>query len=352
MIVRREVVAPVLVLEQRKLNRGQIADLSINSRILQGNRAGDPTVRPVRAYIPSAAAHTPTAKFPVLYLLAAWTNAGRSQFDWKPFKESLSERLDRLIHSGAMRPAVVVAVDTYSRFGGSQYIDSDFFGPHARHIVEELIPFCEQNLPILSGPKHRGVFGRSSGGFGALRLAMDFPGIFSAAASHSGDMGFELLFGGDLVNFPDKLSRYQGKVRNFLDFAWQAPKLSGGDVHLLMLLGMCGFYSPNLSSDDGFDLPIDLQNGSIRHDIWSKWLENDPVRRSKLKRDGLALLKYLYLDCGTRDQYHLLYGARQLHGNLSALGVRHDFEEFNDDHSGTDYRFDVSLPAMTNALLA
>jgi enterochelin esterase-like enzyme len=334
------------------LNHGQIADLSINSRILQGNRAGDPAVRPVRAYVPSDPRRADSSKFPVLYLLSAWTNAGRSQFEWKPFKESLPDRLDRLMNSGLMKPAVVVAVDTYSRFGGSQFIDSEFFGAHAQHIIEELIPFCEQNLPILPGAGFRGVFGRSSGGFGALRLAMDFPGVFSAAASHSGDMGFDLLYGGDLVNFPNKLARFECNVSAFLDYAWKAPKLSGGDIHLLMLLGMCGFYSPNLQSELGFDLPIDLKDGSIHPEIWSKWLENDPVRMAIPRQDILRQMKYLYIDCGTRDQYHLLYGARQLHKGLNSVGVRHVYEEFNDDHSGTDYRYDRSLPSMIDALLA
>jgi enterochelin esterase-like enzyme len=327
---------------------GQLVSLTITSRLLAGNRAEDTSVRPVQAYVPAAAGKG--GRFPVIYLLAPWTNAGRAQFEWKPFREALNERLDRLIAAKAIPPVVVVAVDTYSRFGGSQYIDSEFFGPHARHVLEELIPFCEAKLPIAAGMRHRAVMGRSSGGFGALRFVMDHADAFAAAGCHSGDLGFELLFGGDLVTIPNKLAKYQGSVQLFLDYAWSAPKLAGGDVHLLMLLGMCGFYSPNADAPLGFDLPIDLVTGAINHPVWQRWLSHDPVRRAAAAIERLGAVKALYIECGNRDQYHLVYGARQFRQLLQQQGVRHEYQEFNDDHSGTEYRYDVSLPILTAAI--
>ncbi len=329
--------------------KGRILVTAQECKRLSGNRAGEPSERIVTVYLPPEASDS-SRRFPVLYALAPWTHAGRSMFEWKPFKESLPERLERLTSDGKMPPAIVVAPDLYTQFGGSQYINSSYFGPHGDYIVHDLIPYVEQTYPVQVGPAHRGVFGRSSGGFGAIRLATDYPGAFAAVASHSGDMGFDLLFHPDLHTFCEKLAKWRGGVSEFLAYVAAAPKLSNGDIHLLMLLGSAGFYSPNPHTADGFDIPIDLYSGEIVEQVWRRWLEQDPVIVAATKPQGLRSLRHFYLECGRMDQYRLLYGARQLHQVLRRLGIEHDYEEFDDNHSGTEYRFDISLPRMMGVL--
>ena len=204
----------------------------------------------------------------------------------------------------------------------------------------------------MKGAQHRGLFGRSSGGFGALRLAMDFPGHFGAVACHSGDLGFDLLFRPDLHTFSDKLAKWSGSIDAFLEHVETATKISSGDIHLLMLLGSAGFYSPDLHEAAGVQLPVDLRTAAIRQDIWDKWLSHDPISRLDQHAEGLRKLKYLYVECGQYDQYRLLYGARQFVDKLKHLQVNHHYEEFPDNHSGTDYRYDVSLPAMVGSLIS
>jgi hypothetical protein len=42
--------------------------------------------------------------------------------------------------------------------------------------------------------------------------------------------------------------------------------------------------------------------------------------------------------------------ARILSKRLAAAGIRHTYEEFDDDHSDVDYRMDTSLPFLYRAL--
>jgi len=334
--------------------KGNIHRIFLESKCLANNKAAQDSKRPLLVYTPPELASSKTQRLPVLYILAPWTSAGRQQFDWKPFKESLPERLERLTQHSNMPPCIVVAPDLYTRYGGSQYINSDFFGPHSEHILEEVIPYVEKHFQVLPGYEHRGVFGRSSGGFGALRLACDFPASFAGVACHSGDLGFELLFGGDLQSFPRLLAKHRCDVQAFLDYAFSSDKLSSSEVHLLMLLGCAGFYSPNSNHPLGFDIPIDLYSGKINRDVWQRWLSNDPVTLCQKPESisNLKKLSYLYLECGRFDQYHLLYGARQLNDILKLSKVAHTYEEFDDNHSGTDYRYDVSLPSLVRNLAA
>ena len=186
-------------------------------------------------------------------------------------------------------------------FGGTQYIDSAFFGPHGRFIAHEVVALVDRHLGT-QAPR-RAVFGRSSGGFGALRLAMDYPGVFSAVAAHSADLGFEQMFATDVLMLCDKLRRYNLEIPRFLTFCRTATKLSSSDVHALMLLGSAGFYSANPNHPNGFDLPIDLYSGRMNNAVWERWLAHDPVHCLAKDTNVKALqsLKFLYVECGLRE---------------------------------------------------
>jgi hypothetical protein len=83
---------------------------------------------------------------------------------------------------------------------------------------------------------------------------------------------------------------------------------------------------------------------------WANWLRHDPAIVVESRADELRRLKALYIDCGERDQFNLLYGARRFVRRLRELGIEHRYEEFPDNHSGVDYRMDDSLPFLAKAL--
>ena len=277
--------------------------------------------------------------------------SGRSMFNWEPFREDLASRLDRLINEKIIPPCVVICPDLYIDYGGSQYINSPWIGHHADHIVKELIPWVESNLPVARDAARRCVLGRSSGGFGALRFVMDFDDCFAAAACHAGDMGFEWVYRRSLIDICTALYKQRDPMLWMRDLSRQ-KKLSGFDTHVMMMMGMCGFYSPNPDSPLGFDIPVSIRDGEILEDIWQRWVEHDPLARlnHQVVVDRLGHLKNLFLDCGNKDQYFLQYGARQFSKKANALGVNHTYAEFDDNHSGTSYRFDESLPRLLAAI--
>ena len=128
--------------------------------------------------------------------------------------------------------------------------------------------------------------------------------------------------------------------------------MSGFETHIMMLLGMCAFYSPNPDSPHGFDLPISLRTGELLEPVWQRWRSHDPLEliEHAAVQDRLGKLKHLFIDCGNRDQYFLQFGSRQLVAKLKKIGISHNYSEFDDNHSGTAYRYDVSLPKLLNAI--
>src|SRR5262249_57418048 len=59
---------------------------------------------------------------------------------WQP---NLAVRMDRLIARGAP-PAILVMPDCFTRYGGSQYLDSSATGSYETHLLEELIPWVDR----------------------------------------------------------------------------------------------------------------------------------------------------------------------------------------------------------------
>lgn len=332
---------------------GSIRFLVHESQVLHGNRYDDPTLRQHPVYLPPSYATEPDRRFPVLFVLAGYTSTGLHLVGPGTFSESLPARLDRLILEGTLPECIVVAPDCMNRLGGSQYRNGAA-GRYADLIVEELVPLVDRELRTTGPEAGRAVFGKSSGGFGALWLGMEHPDVFPVVASHSGDAGFEISALGEIPTLVRCLDRYPGddtaKVEAFLTDFWAKPKRSYAEGHALMMLACASAYSPDPDQPLGFRLPCDAHTGRLLPEVWERWLAHDPVRAVETHADGLRTLRALYVECGSRDQYGLQLGARQLHEELERRDIAHRYEEFDDDHSNTGYRYDVSLPWLVGAL--
>jgi enterochelin esterase-like enzyme len=334
------------MIKDRSLRRGAIHALSVDSLALSGNLLGDPTRRDVPVYVPPG--HS-GAGLPLLVDLVGYTAGGPAHIAWKNFSENVPERLDRLIGTGAMPPVAVAFPDCFTRLGGNQYINSDAMGRWEDFLIDEMLPAVEQTFRC-GGAGRRGVFGKSSGGYGAIVHALRHADIWAAAACHSGDMGFDLCYRGDLIGCVRTLGRHDRSIQKFMTRFEAAPKTGDADLHTLMILAMAATYDPAPSEFLGIRLPLDLETGELIESRWANWLAWDPVRMADRLAPNLNRLKALYIDCGTDDQYNLVFGARQLHRKLDARGIAHRYEEFPDNHSSVDYRMDESLPFLAKAL--
>jgi S-formylglutathione hydrolase FrmB len=330
---------------------GSLYWLEHDSAILTGNRPGDPTRRRHPVYLPPGYADS-DRRYPVLWSLAAYTSAGPGQVAWRNHGESLPQRVDRLIRSGEMAPVIIVFPDAYTALGGNQYVNTPAIGNYADYLIEELVPAADSTFRTVAEARGRAVFGKSSGGFGALHLVMAHPGYFAAAASHAGDCGFDRVYLRDFAPCCDVLARYGGDVEAFVRSFWRQRRPTGADFHTLMTLCLAATYSPSASEPMGLELPFDLRTCRLNDAVWERWLAFDPVYRVTGSRDALSALVGLWTDVGRRDQYFIHYGSRDFHDRLSAAGIAHHYEEFDGTHSGIDWRFDHSLPWLARCLLS
>ena len=330
----------------------RITEVVVPGVTLAGNPLGDPARRRVPVYLPPS--YDDTKRFPVIYLLAGFASTGQSFLNYSFGRQSVPEMADSLIAEGRMQESIIVLPDCMTRYGGSQYVDSPATGNYETYLVDELIPFIDRTLSTLPHKKHRAIAGKSSGGFGALRLAMKHPHLFAAAACHSGDMGFELCY---KPNFPAAarvLEQYGGSLAAFLTSYEQALKKPAKEFALLDLIGMAAAYSPPLAAGtpDALLLPFNPHTCEPVDEVWQHWLSFDPVEMigHKEYREALRSLDLLFLDCGTLDEYNLQFGHRIFSARATRYAIAHRYEEFMDSHSNTSYRYAQSLPALSEAI--
>lgn len=326
---------------------GRVETPTIESKVLAGNRLGDPTRREVPIYLPPGW-DAPGASFPVVFLLAGFTSRGQKFLETHPWHKGVALRYDELVAAHAAPPAILVMPDCFTRLGGSQYVNSSYTGRYEDHLVRELVPFVDQHYPTLPG--RRGVMGKSSGGYGAMRLSMRHSGVFCAAASISGDCHFEYGYAAEFLAALRGLESAGGDPAAFLESFFAAPTLDGDGHAVINLLAMSACYSPNPDCALGFDLPIELGTGRRRDDVWQRWLAFDPVNLIEQHASDWRSLDWLHLECGKRDEFHLQFGLRILRERLTALEIPHEHEEFDGGHFGTDDRYLELLPRMIAAL--
>lgn len=329
------------------MSRGSVIVERFESTVLRGNPLDDPHVREVPVYLPSGYEAERSRRYPVIYWLHGFTGIGLSSIAKSLWTPSLPELMDRVIADGAP-PAILVMPDGSTRYGGSQYINSPATGRYEDHVVQELVPHIDRTYRTQPGAAHRGVVGKSSGGYGAVVLAMRNPGVFGGMASHSGDMYFEACYKPFFWKALNVINRHRG-VEGFLRAFEAMPKKARDAADALtILVAMAQAYSGHPGG--GFDLPVDVPTGEMREDVWARWLDWDPVVMAERHADALRQMRLIYIECGTKDEWNLHYGARIFHRRLEALGVRHEHAEFDDDHGNIQYRYVESLRRLAHAL--
>ncbi len=322
---------------------GSVAHLRHESEVLKGNAPGDPHVRDLFVYLPPGY-EADERRYPSVYCLTGFTGRGKMLLNDNAFTPNLAERMDKLIAAGTIKPMILVMPDCFTRYGGSQYINSTATGRYEDYLTDEIVTFVDTEFRTVADRDARAVMGKSSGGYGSLIMGLRHADLFGLVCSTAGDAYFEYCYPTD---FPKAFRLINGDPKRFMRDFWATERHLKDDHAALNTIGMAACYSPNGSD---FDLPFDLETGEIRGEVWKRWLEHDPVRSVEKHSANLRSLRLLYIDAGTRDEFSLDVGAKILSRKLSGLGVEHIHEEFDDGHFNISYRYDRSLILISEAL--
>ncbi len=332
--------------------------LTHESKLLADNPLGDPARRDVVVLLPPSYDASPTRRYPVVLLLAGFgSNGWQLAFNRSAWQTPLPERLGAAMRAGRVREAIVVAPDCFSRYGGSQYVDSPATGRYQSYVCDELVPFVDGALRTIPRREARAVIGKSSGGYGAVVLAMQRPDVVSAVASHAGDGAFDISYLRELPHTVLALEK-RGGLAAWLRWFEQQPQKGQAAFEVMSNLCCAAAWSPSANGPygfgAGFDLPVSPVTSAIIPDVWGRWLANDPVRMidDARWRASLAQMRAIFVDAGIGDEYNLQLATRQLAAKMAQYKLAHTHEEFDGGHFNTSYRYERSFAAVTSALEA
>jgi S-formylglutathione hydrolase FrmB len=311
------------------------------SEALRDNPLGDPHERPLWVWSPE----DDSKRYPSVYVIQGMTGMVGAWFNTEPWDESYASRID------SMSPeAVVVLVDAFTAVGGSQYLDSEGIGNYHSYLCDELVPFVDANYPTVAAPEHRGIQGKSSGGYGSMITPFLRPDLFGGLATHAGDALFEVCYARDFAPCARALrDEYGGSFDAFWkDFHSRPPLSKPKDEVLVNTYAMAAAYSNN-------ELPFDLETGELDADVWERWLEWDPVMRGRTPegREVLRNMQAIWIDSGRSDEYHLELCASAFHREVLAAGTPDEnvhFELFEGTHRGLTWRYPLSLAFLIGRL--
>lgn len=341
---------------ERELN-GRFERLVVESQLLAGNPLGDSPRRPLYVYLPPGYTDG-SRRYPVIYVIQGYTGQVDMWLGRSPFEPNMIERVDDLFSGVSTRRAIVVFVDAWTSYGGSQFINSSATGPYMDYLCDEVVPFIDERFATAADRDRRGLTGKSSGGYGAMVVPMLRPDVFGAFASHAGDALFEVCC---LPEFREVVrvlrdhfdGSYDLFLERFRDRVERGERFDFGRWgHPMEIYAYAACYSPDESRPGKALLPFELDTGRIVPEVWTKWLAWDPVRMAPKHLDSLMSMRRIYLDAGNRDEPFLDLGAQAFSNELNKGGIEHTFELFDGGHGGITYRYPLALKALADTLAA
>ncbi|MFC1401563.1 MULTISPECIES: alpha/beta hydrolase-fold protein [Streptacidiphilus] len=323
---------------------GRIDEQVVTSDLLRDNHLGDPFERPLHVYLPPGYDDQPDRRYPAVYVIQGYTGHLGMWYNRTPFRQPFPETADALFAAGTP-PVIVVLVDAWTSYGGSQFVDSPGTGRYHSYLCDEVVPFVDARYRTLADRDHRAISGKSSGGFGAMITPMLRPDLFGALATHAGDALYEYCYIAEFPQVVRALRPWDGDVAAWWDDFRGRPALTRpGDDTVLSALGVAACFS---ADPDGTPrLPFDTRTGELFPELWQRWLALDPVRMVPEHAAAVSSLRAVWIDAGTRDEYYLDIGAEAFHRAVLAAGLPEEsihFELFEAGHGGIDYRYPLAL---------
>jgi S-formylglutathione hydrolase FrmB len=281
-------------------------------------------------YLPPGYARDTAARFPVLFYLHG---VGGDEENWVRLA-----RLDRVMDSlvAAGHPEAMVAMpdgdDSWyttwhtlpdaaaCRADTARAEPADRYcvpWPHYDdYVARDLVAHVDSAYRTRAESRHRGIAGLSMGGFGAVTLALAYPDVFAAAASHSGVLAPSLIgprpFPANATAADAQWARTPAELRQ-----------AAGDMRFTR------WFAPKFGTDT------------------IGWYARDPGRLvQRLLAAGRAV-PALAIDCGVDDVY--LGQNRAFAATLRALGVAHEYREARGGHTWDYWR--AQLPSSLAWLL-
>ena len=302
----------------RVVGPGTVEKIAVHGKALEGNLEGDSPDRDVTVYLPPSYKADESRRYPVVYLLHGYGGRENTFIDRLAKLPEIADRLDPV---QGYSSAIVVTPSAYTLHKGSMYSNSPTTGDWEKFIAEDLVAYMDSHYRTIANRMSRGLAGHSMGGYGALRIGMKRPDVFSSLYVMSA-----CCLAANRNPRPDAIAAAEAiKTRAQAEEAAQAPGFGPSTT-----LASAAAWSPNPANPPLFlDLP--MKDKKVRADIVAKWVANAPIEMVSQYVPALNEYYSIAMDIGTKDT--LLATNQQLNETMTKLRIPHRYEEYDGDHT-------------------
>lgn len=306
--------------------QGSVIIDSLYSKNLENDFGENPT-RAVAVYLPPGY-HESKQSYPVIYFLHGFM--GDHQM-----LSPMVDILDFAIATHRIRPFIMVVSDQKTSYDGSFYSNSGVYGNWEDFTCFDLVEYMDQTYRTIAKKESRGITGHSMGGYGALKLAMHHPDIFSSVYALSpGALTVVREYGPNSNTFrelaniktQDELnSSYFGKV----------------------MIAFAKSWSPNPQNPPFYcDIPFEYEGRElvVNQEVLEKWYANMPVHMIDDNLKNLQQLKAIKLDWGRNSGDRFTIMCKMFSQRLENVGIKHFAEEYIGTHVDGIYTRDGRIP--------
>lgn len=306
--------------------KGEVVTTSLYSKSLE-NEMGENPSRAVSVYLPPGYQND-TKRYPVVYFLHGFMGDNR-------MLEQMAGLLDFGIRTRKIRPFILVIPDQKTTYDGSFYSNSGLFGNWEDFTAFDLVKHVDETYRTIPDKDSRGITGHSMGGYGALKIAMHHPDIFSSVYALSpGALTIVREYGPNSDTYRE-LSRI-----NTLE---ELNKTYFGKV----IVAFGRSWSPNPDKAPFYcDLPFRFEGNKLITNpaVLEKWYENLPLHMIDDNLENLKKLKAIKMDWGRNAGDRFTIMCEMFSQRLENVGITHFAEEYIGTHVDNIYTEEGRIP--------
>lgn len=299
-----------------------------------GNHGGEVALRRLTIYTPPGYL-SGKQRYPVIYLLHGYEmNDSITEADIR-----LSSLLDTAITTHRIKPVIVVLPNSYTKYKGSFYTNSELTGKWSDYISQDVVQYIDKHYRSIPMRNSRGLAGISMGGNGALKIAMLHPEVFGTVYANSPAV----------LDWSSAINPY---IKAFQKIATMSDTTGNpNDFLTTLLIDLARTYSPNNNTIPfQADMPAKYHYDKmiLQPEIIKKWENNLPTKMISSHVNALKSLRAIKLEWGRNDEgKHVPITCINFSKMLEQYGIKHYAEGYLGGHashlSGTKGRIYTDL---------
>ena len=297
---------------------GTVVHIKVHAKSLEGNLEGDSADRDVSIYLPPSYRTDKHRHYPVVYFLHGFTDSDDKWYGPTKHWINLPTVLDKALQTGGNREIIFVTPNAFTRYQGSMYSSSVTTGDWEKFITTELVAYIDAHYRTISKATSRGLAGHSMGGYGAMRIGIKHPDVFSSIYLLSA-----CCISADFLHTKNEDLAKTAAIKDPLE-------VEKAEFLTKIILAASAAWSPDPNNPPMYLVSPGI-TASQQAEVFSKWTANAPLAQIDQYIDNLRSMKAIALDVGNAD-HGIKETTEQLDKVLSSYKIPHYFAVYEGDH--------------------